>query len=147
ALCAGRTDSALRTSRSSSAGCAGNASQLRAALGTGRTGDASYTCSAGQASHSGWTDRSRARSTRATRDSLNARGTGRPHRANRTRDTGPPCAPCQRSFKIPPLWSLKIPHAGWAVGDNGGLLRSDQAGLELALGTVGVAADVDGDGV
>src|SRR5262245_4658411 len=52
---------------------------------------------------------------------------------------------CQRSPNFPQLWSLKIPHPPGLGG--GGLDRLDEAGFELVLQPVGVASDVDGDGV
>jgi hypothetical protein len=53
-------------------------------------------------------------------------------------------APCQRSPNFPLARSSKNPHP--RLG-GGGLDRLDEAGFELALQPVGVAADVDGDRV
>src|SRR5438046_9729905 len=51
---------------------------------------------------------------------------------------------CQRSPNFPQVGSSKIPHP-WLGG--GGLDRLHEAGFELVLQPVGIAADIDGDRV
>src|SRR5262245_27777289 len=55
-----------------------------------------------------------------------------------------PTPACQRSPNFPQLGSSNIPHP-WLSG--GGLDRLHEAGFELVLQPVGVATDVDGDGM